>query len=35
MKVFPKADAFAITLEPKGGSSTPTMEEMCVLGKAS
>jgi anti-sigma-K factor RskA len=35
MKVFTKADAFAITLEPKGGSLTPTMEEMYVLGKAS
>ncbi|HVW16459.1 MAG TPA: anti-sigma factor [Mucilaginibacter sp.] len=27
------ADAFAVTLEPKGGSSSPTMSEMMVLGK--
>jgi anti-sigma-K factor RskA len=33
MKVFEKADAFAITLEKKGGSPTPTMEEMYVMGK--
>jgi anti-sigma-K factor RskA len=35
MKTFQKADAFAITLERKGGSSTPTMEEMYVIGKIS
>jgi anti-sigma-K factor RskA len=33
MKVFEKADAFAITLEKKGGSPIPTMEEMYVMGK--
>ena len=33
MKVFEKVDAFAITLEKKGGSPTPTMEEMYVMGK--
>lgn len=27
-----KAQAFAITLEPMGGSETPTMEEMYVIG---
>ncbi|WP_428327420.1 anti-sigma factor [Mucilaginibacter sp.] len=26
-------DAFAVTLEPRGGSATPTMDEMMVLGK--
>jgi hypothetical protein len=34
MKVFEKADAFAITLEKRGGSATPTMEEMYVMGKS-
>jgi len=33
MKNIPKAEAFAITLENAGGSSTPTMEAMVVLGK--
>ena len=33
MKPFDKADAFAITLEKKGGSTTPTMEAMYVMGK--
>lgn len=33
MKVFEKAEAFAITLEKKGGNPTPTMEEMYVMGK--
>ncbi len=32
MQSFEKADAFAITLEPTGGSATPTMEEMFVMG---
>lgn len=27
------ADAFAITLEPKGGSESPTLEQLMVLGK--
>lgn len=33
MKNIPKAQAFAITLEKKGGSPAPTMEKMYVLGK--
>lgn len=33
MKNIPKAQAFAITLEPKGGSKSPTLETMQVLGK--
>jgi anti-sigma-K factor RskA len=33
LKTIPKADAFAITLEKKGGSITPTMEAMYVMGK--
>ncbi len=33
MKVFEKAEMFAITLEKKGGSPTPTMEAMYVAGK--
>ena len=32
MKVFEKADAFAITLENEGGSEVPTLNEMKVLG---
>ncbi len=35
MKAFEKADAFAITLEQKGGSPTPTLEAMYVMGKVS
>jgi len=27
------ADAFAVTLEPHGGSKTPTMDQMMVIGK--
>jgi len=27
------ADEFAVTLEPRGGSASPTMDEMMVLGK--
>jgi anti-sigma-K factor RskA len=27
------ADAFAVTLEPRGGSASPTMDEMMVSGK--
>jgi anti-sigma-K factor RskA len=30
-----KAEAFAITLEPTGGSTSPTLEEMYVLGSIS
>jgi anti-sigma-K factor RskA len=33
LKSIPKAQAFAITLEKKGGSTTPTMEAMYVMGK--
>jgi anti-sigma-K factor RskA len=33
MKSIATADAFAVTLEPKGGSPTPTMDEMMVIGK--
>lgn len=32
MKNVPKAQAFAITLEKKGGSSAPTMPQMFVMG---
>ncbi len=32
MKSIAAADAFAITLEPKGGSINPTLEELKVLG---
>jgi anti-sigma-K factor RskA len=35
MKNIPKAQAFAITLEKKGGNATPTMNAMYVLGKVS
>ena len=33
LRNIPKADAFAITLEKKGGSSTPDMNAMYVMGK--
>ena len=33
MKNIPQAQAFAITLEKSGGSPTPTMEAMYVMGK--
>jgi hypothetical protein len=33
MKNIPQAQAFAITLEKRGGSPTPTMEAMYVMGK--
>ena len=29
---IPKAQAFAITLEKQGGSTSPTMENMFVMG---
>lgn len=35
LKTIPKAEAFAITLEKKGGSETPTMAAMYVMGKVS
>lgn len=33
MKSIALADAFAVTLEPRGGSVNPTMDQMMVLGK--
>ena len=33
MKNIPKAQAFAITLEKKGGSPVPTMDKLYVMGK--
>jgi anti-sigma-K factor RskA len=33
LKTIPKAEAFAITLEKKGGSSTPDMNAMYVMGR--
>ncbi|MFK7907307.1 MAG: anti-sigma factor [Chitinophagales bacterium] len=33
VKNIEAADAFAVTLESKGGSSTPTLEEMYVVGE--
>jgi anti-sigma-K factor RskA len=33
MKSFGRAEAFAITIEKKGGSPTPTMDKMVVMGK--
>jgi hypothetical protein len=33
MKITPKAQAFAVTLEKKGGVTAPTMTEMYVIGK--
>ena len=35
MKVINHAEAFAITLEKQGGSKTPTMSDMYVMGKVS
>lgn len=35
MKATGKASAFAVTLEPKGGSPSPTLEQMYVLGEVS
>ena len=35
LKTIPKAEAFAITLEKKGGSLSPTMSAMYVMGKVS
>lgn len=32
VKSIAAADAFAVTLEPKGGSESPTLEEMYVMG---
>ena len=33
MKPIASADAFAVTLEPRGGSQNPTMDKMMVIGK--
>lgn len=33
MQGFSEADAFAITLEPRGGSESPSLDQMVVLGK--
>ncbi|HTE08634.1 MAG TPA: anti-sigma factor, partial [Flavitalea sp.] len=33
MKNIPKADAFAITLEKKGGSPSPNLKQLYVMGK--
>lgn len=33
MKSIAQADAFAVTLEPRGGSANPTLTEMMVMGK--
>ena len=35
LKTIAQADAFAITLEKKGGSETPTIDSMYVMGKVS
>ncbi len=33
MQAISQADAFAITIEPKGGSPSPTLEQLVVLGE--
>jgi anti-sigma-K factor RskA len=33
MKNIPRAEAFAITLEKKGGSSTPSLDKLYVMGR--
>jgi len=33
LKNIPRAEAFAITLEKKGGSPVPTMDALYVMGK--
>jgi anti-sigma-K factor RskA len=33
MKNIPRAQAFAITLEKKGGSPTPSLDKLYVMGK--
>ena len=32
MKTIPEAQAFAVTIEKKGGSTSPSLETMCLLG---
>lgn len=34
MKAIQDAQAFAVTLEPRGGSKSPTMEQMMVIGSS-
>jgi anti-sigma-K factor RskA len=33
LKTVPRAEAFAVTLEKKGGSETPDMNAVYVMGK--
>ncbi|WP_426670326.1 anti-sigma factor [Mucilaginibacter sp. McL0603] len=33
MKSIASVDAFAVTLEPRGGSLGPTIDQMVVIGK--
>jgi anti-sigma-K factor RskA len=33
LKTIPEAQAFAITLENKGGSATPHLDQLYVMGK--
>ena len=33
MNPFDRVDAFAVTIEPKGGSTSPTLETMQVYGE--
>jgi anti-sigma-K factor RskA len=33
METIQKAQAFAVTIEPMGGSANPTMEKMVVMGE--
>jgi anti-sigma-K factor RskA len=33
MKSVENPQAFAVTLEPKGGSAVPTLNQMFVMGK--
>jgi anti-sigma-K factor RskA len=35
METIQKAQAFAVTIEPMGGSANPTMEKMLVMGAIS
>jgi anti-sigma-K factor RskA len=35
VKDIDRADAWAVTLEPKGGSAVPTLTEMYLMGKSS
>ena len=32
-KDIPNAQAFAVTVEPRGGSKTPTLSNLCMMGK--